>query len=232
MAEKEPEGIIAIDPSDNDDRKCLIIRKLLKFNPKEVFTCSNIPVPGFRLPRGRAHAPELYELHTALPHLHHRSAVQNRPIHYVSVCVCLLGVGAMVGADLLAGRDLGSTSDVLLGDGLVLLSASLYAVSNLYAHSGQEDQCYSSQPLPAHCRPPQPLLWPVSLSIHGPITPSVGWEEGGYDNPDDIINEDVVVAVLEEKEEQEEEEGERPGVSWNQRTQKEEVPAGGWSTKM
>ena len=37
----------------------------------------------------------------------------------------------------------------------------------LYAHSGQEDQCYSSQPLPAHCRPPQPLLWPVSLSIHG-----------------------------------------------------------------
>ena len=55
-----------------------------------------------------------------------------------------------------------------------------------------------------------------------PITPSVGWKEGGYDNPDDIINEEVVVVVLEE---QEEEEGECPGVSWNQRTQYEEVPA-------
>ncbi|XP_059187702.1 solute carrier family 35 member F2-like [Centropristis striata] len=54
-----------------------------------------------------------------------------RPVHYVAVCICLLGVGAMVGADLLAGRDQGSTSNILLGDGLVLLSASLYAVSNV-----------------------------------------------------------------------------------------------------
>ncbi|XP_028275734.1 solute carrier family 35 member F2-like [Parambassis ranga] len=54
-----------------------------------------------------------------------------RLIHYVAVCICLLGVGAMVGADLLAGRDQGSTSNILLGDGLVLLSASLYAVSNV-----------------------------------------------------------------------------------------------------
>jgi hypothetical protein len=38
MAEKDTEGIIATDPSNNDDRKCLIIRKLMKFNPKEVFT--------------------------------------------------------------------------------------------------------------------------------------------------------------------------------------------------
>uniref|UniRef100_G3PJ23 Info solute carrier family 35 member F2, like n=1 Tax=Gasterosteus aculeatus aculeatus TaxID=481459 RepID=G3PJ23_GASAC len=53
------------------------------------------------------------------------------PVHYVAVCICLLGVGAMVGADLLAGRDQGSTSNILLGDGLVLLSASLYAVSNV-----------------------------------------------------------------------------------------------------
>ncbi|XP_036005438.1 solute carrier family 35 member F2-like isoform X2 [Fundulus heteroclitus] len=52
-------------------------------------------------------------------------------IHYVAVCLCLLGVGAMVGADLLAGRDQGSTSNILLGDGLVLLSAALYAVSNV-----------------------------------------------------------------------------------------------------
>ncbi|XP_060792058.1 solute carrier family 35 member F2-like [Neoarius graeffei] len=54
-----------------------------------------------------------------------------RPLHFIAVVVCLLGVGAMVGADLLAGRDQGSDSDVLLGDGLVLISAALYAVSNL-----------------------------------------------------------------------------------------------------
>nr|XP_046267580.1 solute carrier family 35 member F2-like isoform X2 [Scatophagus argus] len=54
-----------------------------------------------------------------------------RLVHLVAVLVCLLGVGAMVGADVLAGRDQGSTSDVVLGDGLVLLSAVLYAVSNM-----------------------------------------------------------------------------------------------------
>ncbi|XP_026184351.1 solute carrier family 35 member F2-like [Mastacembelus armatus] len=57
-----------------------------------------------------------------------------RVVHFVAVTVCLLGVGAMVGADILAGRDQGSTSDVVLGDGLVLLSSVLYAVSNV----GQE----------------------------------------------------------------------------------------------
>ncbi|CAB1348892.1 unnamed protein product [Coregonus sp. 'balchen'] len=221
MAEKEAEGIIATDPSDNDDRKCVIIRKLLKFNPKEV------------------------------------------PIHYVSVCVCLLGVGAMVGADLLAGRDLGSTSDVLLGDGLVLLSASLYAVSNVvcmpivvkktsatavnlslltadllslfcglflfqYTFSGLYMVCLvvilvGFVSFNAVATTPDPA---------DPIALSMGWEEGSYENPDDIIKEEVVVAVLEEKEDQEEEEGERPWVSWNQRTQNEEVPAGGQSTKM
>ncbi|XP_061536878.1 solute carrier family 35 member F2-like [Phycodurus eques] len=55
-----------------------------------------------------------------------------RPVHYAAVCVCLLGVGAMVGADLLAGRDQGSASDVLLGDGLVLLSGALYGLSNVW----------------------------------------------------------------------------------------------------
>lgn len=34
-----------------------------------------------------------------------------RPVHYVAVCVCVLGVGAMVGADLLAGRDQGSSKN-------------------------------------------------------------------------------------------------------------------------
>ncbi|XP_067280387.1 solute carrier family 35 member F2 [Pseudorasbora parva] len=54
-----------------------------------------------------------------------------RPLHFVAVVMCLFGVGAMVGADLLAGRDQGSSSHVLLGDGLVLVSAALYAVSNV-----------------------------------------------------------------------------------------------------
>ncbi|XP_062872794.1 solute carrier family 35 member F2 [Trichomycterus rosablanca] len=54
-----------------------------------------------------------------------------RIIHYVGVSACLAGVGTMVGADLLSGRDQGSTSNVLLGDGLVIISATLYAISNL-----------------------------------------------------------------------------------------------------
>ncbi|XP_041808641.1 solute carrier family 35 member F2 [Chelmon rostratus] len=53
-------------------------------------------------------------------------------VHFIAVVVCLLGVGAMVGADVLAGRAQGSKNvDVVLGDGLVLLSAVLYAVSNV-----------------------------------------------------------------------------------------------------
>uniref|UniRef100_I3MH34 Solute carrier family 35 member F2 n=1 Tax=Ictidomys tridecemlineatus TaxID=43179 RepID=I3MH34_ICTTR len=54
-----------------------------------------------------------------------------RVIHFIAVFVCLLGVGTMVGADILAGRDDNSGSDVLIGDLLVLLGASLYAVSNV-----------------------------------------------------------------------------------------------------
>ncbi|KAL6469963.1 hypothetical protein MHYP_G00210820 [Metynnis hypsauchen] len=54
-----------------------------------------------------------------------------RLVHFIAVGVCLLGVVAMVGADLLAGRDQGSNSNLLLGDCLVLISAALYAVSNV-----------------------------------------------------------------------------------------------------
>ncbi|XP_056613157.1 solute carrier family 35 member F2 [Triplophysa dalaica] len=54
-----------------------------------------------------------------------------RITHFVSVCICLAGVGAMVGADILAGQDQGSTSNILLGDGLVLVSSTLYAISNV-----------------------------------------------------------------------------------------------------
>ncbi|KAK1145197.1 solute carrier family 35 member F2-like [Acipenser oxyrinchus oxyrinchus] len=67
--------------------------------------------------------------------------IRYRVIHYVAVCICLLGVGAMVGADVLAGRDQGATAyNVYLncfrhkhlpGDSLVLMSAALYAVSNV-----------------------------------------------------------------------------------------------------
>lgn len=35
-------------------------------------------------------------------------------VHFVAVLVCLSGVGAMVGADILAGRDQGSSEDTLI----------------------------------------------------------------------------------------------------------------------
>ncbi|XP_038617948.1 solute carrier family 35 member F2 [Tachyglossus aculeatus] len=54
-----------------------------------------------------------------------------RVIHFIAVAVCLLGVGTMVGADILAGREDSSGSDVLIGDVLVLLGAALYAISNV-----------------------------------------------------------------------------------------------------
>ncbi|XP_066442301.1 solute carrier family 35 member F2 [Eleutherodactylus coqui] len=54
-----------------------------------------------------------------------------RLIHYIAVVVCLLGVGTMVGADVLSGREEGKASDMLIGDVLVILGACLYAVSNV-----------------------------------------------------------------------------------------------------
>ncbi|XP_064501295.1 solute carrier family 35 member F2 isoform X1 [Pseudopipra pipra] len=54
-----------------------------------------------------------------------------RLIHFLGVAVCLLGVGTMVGADILAGRQDSEGSDVVIGDVLVLLGASLYAISNV-----------------------------------------------------------------------------------------------------
>nr|XP_021385045.1 solute carrier family 35 member F2 [Lonchura striata domestica] len=54
-----------------------------------------------------------------------------RLIHFVAVGICLLGVGTMVGADILSGRQEGEGSDVVIGDVLVLLAASLYAISNV-----------------------------------------------------------------------------------------------------
>lgn len=37
-----------------------------------------------------------------------------RPVHFIAVVVCLFGVGAMVGADIIAGRDQGSGKDAAL----------------------------------------------------------------------------------------------------------------------
>ncbi|NXA83371.1 S35F2 protein, partial [Thryothorus ludovicianus] len=54
-----------------------------------------------------------------------------RLIHFVAVAICLLGVTTMVGADILSGRQEGEGSGVVIGDVLVLLAASLYAISNV-----------------------------------------------------------------------------------------------------
>ncbi|XP_033930314.1 solute carrier family 35 member F2 isoform X2 [Melopsittacus undulatus] len=54
-----------------------------------------------------------------------------RLIHFLAVAVCLLGVGTMVGADVLSGGQDSEGSDVVIGDVLVLLGASLYAISNV-----------------------------------------------------------------------------------------------------
>uniref|UniRef100_A0A8C5PAN0 Solute carrier family 35 member F2 n=1 Tax=Leptobrachium leishanense TaxID=445787 RepID=A0A8C5PAN0_9ANUR len=54
-----------------------------------------------------------------------------RLIHYIAVVVCLLGVGTMVGADVLSGRESGNATSMLIGDVLVILGACLYAVSNV-----------------------------------------------------------------------------------------------------
>ncbi|XP_065501275.1 solute carrier family 35 member F2 [Caloenas nicobarica] len=54
-----------------------------------------------------------------------------RLIHFLAVGVCLVGVATMVVADSLAGRQDSRGSDAVLGDVLVLLAASLYAISNV-----------------------------------------------------------------------------------------------------
>ncbi|XP_072254750.1 solute carrier family 35 member F2-like [Pyxicephalus adspersus] len=54
-----------------------------------------------------------------------------RPIHYIAVVICLSGVGTMVYADVLSGREDGKGSGMLIGDSLVILGACLYAVSDI-----------------------------------------------------------------------------------------------------
>ena len=50
-----------------------------------------------------------------------------RPVHFVAVSVCLVGVGAMVGADLIAGRDQGS-SKICVSQCLFLFCAFFNAI--------------------------------------------------------------------------------------------------------
>ncbi|XP_067888959.1 solute carrier family 35 member F2-like [Heterodontus francisci] len=54
-----------------------------------------------------------------------------KAIHFVAVLICLLGVGIMVGADVLAAKNQGLGDKKLLGDLLVLGSAILYGISNV-----------------------------------------------------------------------------------------------------
>lgn len=44
-----------------------------------------------------------------------------KPVHFVAVLVCLSGVGAMVGADFLAGRQQGSSEENLICHGSSLM---------------------------------------------------------------------------------------------------------------
>ncbi|KAG7465664.1 hypothetical protein MATL_G00156000 [Megalops atlanticus] len=57
--------------------------------------------------------------------------VRYKAAHYVGVGVCLLGVGCMIGADVLVGRQQGMGDHKLLGDLLVLAGATLYGISNV-----------------------------------------------------------------------------------------------------
>ncbi|XP_055493010.1 solute carrier family 35 member F2-like [Leucoraja erinacea] len=55
-----------------------------------------------------------------------------KAIHFAAVLMCLLGVGIMVGADVLSAKHPGIGINKLLGDLLVLGGAILYGISNVY----------------------------------------------------------------------------------------------------
>lgn len=48
-----------------------------------------------------------------------------RLVHFIAVVVCLLGVGAMVGADILSGRDQGSSKDTIILYYIILVLVDL-----------------------------------------------------------------------------------------------------------
>lgn len=57
--------------------------------------------------------------------------VRYRVIYFVVVVVCLLGVGIMVGVDILVGREDNLGSDVLIGDILVFFGVFFYVILNV-----------------------------------------------------------------------------------------------------
>ncbi|KAF4071070.1 hypothetical protein AMELA_G00280710 [Ameiurus melas] len=57
--------------------------------------------------------------------------VRYKVVHFVGVGICLLGIGCMVGTDVLVGRQQGLGDHKLLGDLLVLAGATLYGISNV-----------------------------------------------------------------------------------------------------
>ncbi|XP_037305240.2 solute carrier family 35 member F1 isoform X1 [Pungitius pungitius] len=58
--------------------------------------------------------------------------VRYKTVHFVGVGLCLLGVGCMVGADILLGRQQGLAGEQkLFGDLLVVGGATLYGISNV-----------------------------------------------------------------------------------------------------
>lgn len=63
------------------------------------------------------------------------------PVHYVAVCVCLLGVGTMVGADLLAGRDQGSSKMFLFA--AIDVAIDMCDMTTVYQNTSQFVELHS-----------------------------------------------------------------------------------------
>jgi solute carrier family 35 protein F1/2 len=55
-----------------------------------------------------------------------------KTFHYISIILCLLGVGLLVYSDVLTGTDIDQSGpNMLLGDFFILLSSFFYAISNV-----------------------------------------------------------------------------------------------------
>ncbi|XP_017813860.1 solute carrier family 35 member F1 isoform X2 [Papio anubis] len=58
--------------------------------------------------------------------------IRYKAVHFIGIVVCILGMGCMVGADVLVGRHQGAGENKLVGDLLVLGGATLYGISNVW----------------------------------------------------------------------------------------------------
>ncbi|KAM7340651.1 hypothetical protein ACRRTK_001266 [Alexandromys fortis] len=61
--------------------------------------------------------------------------IRYKAVHFIGIVVCILGMGCMVGADVLVGRHQGAGENKLVGDLLVLGGATLYGISNVWEES-------------------------------------------------------------------------------------------------